>query len=159
MYSALSKNTLNTIESTASIVAAVWSQAFRIDLSWTWREVACQACSRSSSRDAKPLFSWSCASTRSIRRATILYDSKYAARVVTRRSRPRLNLALILAARRAYDEVAHVVALEHVDAHTGHHMNERADVLAKYGSARIRSGDILSLFRGYAHDDDLEVLT
>ena len=89
-----------------------------------------------------------------VRRATILYDSEYAAGVITRRFRARSNLSLILAARLAFDEVAQAVTLVHVDAHTGHHMNERADTLAKCGSAGILCGNINGLFSGIAVEED-----
>ena len=90
----------------------------------------------------------------SVRKATILYDSEYAAGVINRRFRAKSNLSLVLAARLAYDQVAQAIALVHVDAHTGHHMNERADTLTNCGSAGILCGNINGLFSDIAFEED-----
>ena len=64
------------------------------------------------------------------------YDSEYATNIARKIWRPASNAALALATRDAVDLVASHFQCDwnHVDAHTGELLNERADVLAKVGS-------------------------
>jgi ribonuclease HI len=71
------------------------------------------------------------------RRIRILYDSEYAASLTRRLWRPSSNFSLVLAAREALDVLtAREISIDwiHLDSHTGHVLNERADVLAKFGA-------------------------
>ena len=68
------------------------------------------------------------------------YDSEYAALSAQRLWRGRENLRLILHARSAYDRVAGRVTWRKVEAHAGHFLNERADLLAKLGANGTYSG-------------------
>ena len=68
------------------------------------------------------------------------YDSVYAAQVVQRLSQARLNLALVLRARSAFDSAGILVDWQKVAAHRGHFLNERADTLAKLGAGGISVG-------------------
>eukprot|EP00930_Biecheleria_cincta_P047949 TRINITY_DN3334_c0_g1_i5.p1 TRINITY_DN3334_c0_g1~~TRINITY_DN3334_c0_g1_i5.p1 ORF type:complete len:237 (+),score=31.87 TRINITY_DN3334_c0_g1_i5:83-793(+) len=68
------------------------------------------------------------------------YDSVYAAQVVQRLSRARLNLTLVLRARSAFDSAGNLVDWQKVAAHRGHFLNERADTLAKLGAGGTSLG-------------------
>ena len=81
-------------------------------------------------------FRWVATSTHCCR-LRVLYDSEYAANLTSRRWRPSSNFSLVLAARAALDVLTArgvVVDWVHIDSHTGHVLNERADRLAKFGA-------------------------
>jgi len=76
-------------------------------------------------------------------RATVRYDSKYAANIASGAFKAHKNKALAATARSLYSEVvgSWQLRLEHVKGHSGEKWNEKADELANKGAAGARSAE------------------
>ena len=66
---------------------------------------------------------------------TIQYDSEYAIGVARGHLRPRRNLNLVLKVPAALLEIRTALHFQKIRAHSGHVLNDHADILAKHGAA------------------------
>ena len=79
-------------------------------------------------------------------RATIQFDSSYAAGVCQRTLRARKNLELVKRVRLTFERLSTQVTWQKVKSHSGHPLNEQADALARCGMQGLQLGNLDAFF-------------